>query len=599
MYKKNTTMKIKILLGALACSALLASCSDQMNYREDTGGKYNKEDIEKIFDRVTGFVTNVYASVDCGFDEYGAAFESSATDESDYSVAGNSIETFFNGSWSPSKSMNTMWTQMYTGISAANLYLDQFSEGLTFPEHELDDNYSKEIFQYKNRFPYEVRFLRAYFYFNLVRQYGAVPFYTKDIQPEEVNNLERTPAKDIFKFIDEECAAIADKLPSQWSEDNGVGVANENLRATRLAVLALRARAALYAASPLFNTENDASLWRTAALRNKEVIDACLKEGFKLPADYNSIWAADNTTIAPGHEMIFVRSTMYSAGNYGRRLEQRNFPVGITGAGAGGNCPTQSLVEAYDVAADGSELDWNDPNEAMKSIDKLDPRFAKTVARNGDVWPFYNAARLETYENGASGLPAIGATTTGYYLKKLLDNKKVIDLRPGKNTTAVHSWVVFRLGEFYLNYAEAVFRMTGGADVAPNGDGFTSGYLKTAREAVNETRTRAGVAGLPTNLTSDQFWHKYERERMVELAFEGHRFWDVRRWKEGDKFSGKNIYVMHITKNNDGTFNYERQTLADTRIDWNDKMYFFPIPVDEMLKHEQYGVKWNQNTGWE
>ena len=82
------------------------------------------------------------------------------------------------------------------------------------------------------------------------------------------------------------------------------------------------------------------------------------------------------------------------------------------------------------------------------------------------------------------------------------------------------------------------------------------------------------------------------------FAFEGHRFWDVRRWKEGEKFSGKNIYVMHITKNDDGTFNYERNTLAETRNDWDDKMYFFPIPVDEMLKHQQYGVAWEQNPGW-
>ena len=150
--------------------------------------------------------------------------------------------------------------------------------------------------------------------------------------------------------------------------------------------------------------------------------------------------------------------------------------------------------------------------------------------------------------------------------------------------TSRHSWITYRLGEFYLNYAEAVFRYTGSAD-APGDWGMT------AREAVNVIRNRADVQmpELSTGLSADAFWEKYENERMVELAFEGHRFWDLRRWKEGDKLGS--IIQMKLTKNADGTISYNRQTVNRT---WDDKMYLFPIPQTELMKNPNL----TQNPGW-
>ena len=181
----------------------------------------------------------------------------------------------------------------------------------------------------------------------------------------------------------------------------------------------------------------------------------------------------------------------------------------------------------------------------------------------------------------------ICGTPTGYYLKKLLHGD--IDLTSKtKKQGDYHTWVTYRLGEFYLNYAEAAFKYLGSATA-------TSADLPmSADQAVDKIRQRAGMLDFPTSLSNDEWWSKYQNERMVELAFEGHRFWDVRRWKEADKFF-KNIQEMKITKNDDGPFTYTRETVQRQ---WDDKMYLFPIPNDVMLKHEKYGQKWEQNPGW-
>ena len=127
-----------------------------------------------------------------------------------------------------------------------------------------------------------------------------------------------------------------------------------------------------------------------------------------------------------------------------------------------------------------------------------------------------------------------------------------------------------------------------------NADATTAEFPLSAREAVNTIRAREDVKmpALATGLSNDEFWQKYQNERMVELAFEGHRFWDLRRWKEGSKLAS--IVEMHITKNADGSFTYTRRPVQRV---WSDKMYFFPIPQSEILKHRQ--VNFPQNPNWE
>ena len=143
------------------------------------------------------------------------------------------------------------------------------------------------------------------------------------------------------------------------------------------------------------------------------------------------------------------------------------------------------------------------------------------------------------------------------------------------------------MGEFYLNYAEAVFRYLGSADATD------SEFTMSAREAASMTREREGVEmpAFPLNMSNDAFWEAYKKERMVELAFEGHRFWDVRRWKEADKYF-VNIEGLQISKTGDNAA-YSYATVVNTR-QWDDKMYLFPIPQSERMKNPNL----SQNPGW-
>lgn len=564
-----------IALGALATISLIG-CNDEMEYREHTN--YDKEYIQRNFDNVGGMITDIYAKLDYDFGSFDGAMLASATDEAEYAWEDNEIHDFYNGAWGPSNPKTSTWTNAYSAIQSCNLYLEEFL-GLTFPDLVLNDDYQAQMFRYQN-YENEVRFLRAYFYFNLVRHYGDVPFFTKRLTTKEVNILVRTPYKEVLNFVVEECDAIMNKIPVDYTKLGSMALPGnqENGRANRLAVLALKARTLLYAASPLFNPENKKELWYEAAKANQAVIDSCAKHNVSL-GKYTDIWGTENWS---GKEAIFVRRLTESSGS--NTLESRNFPIGIEG-GNSGNCPTQTLVDAYQMKATGKF--WDEPNSGYNPSNPYegrDPRFDMTIVKNGDTqWPSYNTLPVQTYFGGANGEPLSGATPTGYYLKKLLDAS--IDLRPGKETKSRHSWITFRLGEFYLNYAEAVFKYWGAADMT------SSEFPLSAREAVNIIRNREDVQMPPleTGLSQNIFWEYYTNERMVELAFEGHRFWDVRRWKEGEKF--KSIVQMKITKNADETYAYTRKT--KNRL-WDDKMYFFPIPQSERMKNPNL----TQNSGY-
>jgi len=345
--------------------------------------------------------------------------------------------------------------------------------------------------------------------------------------------------------------------------------------------LALKARTALYAASPLFNTNNDVEFWHQAALANKAVIDSCLANGFSL-INYADLWTSENWSQP---EMIFMRRYYGKTDVNSNVLEKYNYPIGIDG-GASGNCPSQNLVDAYEMQAtgkawdeDGSGYDPENPYEGR------DPRFGMTIVKNSDTkWPAYNTEPFQTYYGGSNGEPTSGATPTGYYLKKYLIPS--VDLRStSTNTTAKHTWITYRLGEFYLNYAEAVFKYLGSADAT------STEFPMSAREAVNYIRKRTDVQmpEFPTGLSNNDFWKKYQNERMVELAFEGHRFYDLRRWKEGETLS--RLTEMKLTKNNDGTISYTRNVVSRV---WDEKMYLFPIPQSERSKNSNL----DQNPGW-
>ena len=571
----------KVVFGA-ATVLLLASCGDRMDYKEYN--VYDKDYVTQNFTRIGGFMTNLYNTVDYDFGNFSSgAMLASASDESEYSQMGNAIEDFYNGAWSPSNAKESLpsgWTKMYQGIATANAYLDEFQDA-TFDELALNTDYQAQMHRYQN-YQYEARFMRAYYYFNLVKTYGGVPLITKVMSADEVNLMSRSTSDEVFKFIMDECDDIKDKIVANYSDLGQYALTSEESgRADRLAVLALKARAALYWASPLFNPSNDNERYHQAALYTKQLLDACDERGKGLTANYSDLWNARSyNTASIVKEIIFGRR--YNSSSSGDHVvEGYNYPAGIEG-GTGGNCPTQNLVDAYDmkdgspIGATGSGYDEANP------YNNRDPRLAATIARNGDVWPTYQTAALQTYQGGANGEPLTNATPTGYYLKKLC-NGSISLASSATLQNATHMWLTFRVGEFWLNYAEAMFRYTGSATAT------TADLPVSALDAVNKTRQRAGVGNI-TDTDAATFWTRYQKERMVELAFEGHRFWDVRRWKEADKFF-TSITEMKLTKNDDGSISYNRKSVARQ---WSDKMYLFPIPQTERMKNPNL----EQNTGW-
>lgn len=426
--------------------------------------------------------------------------------------------------------------------------------------------------------------MRAYFYFLLVRQYGEVPLITESLDADEANNMPKSSVEDIFKFIDDECKIVKDSIIKDYAGAY-ISLEDENGRVNNLGALALRARAALYHASPLFNTNNDKELWRQAAQRAKECLDTCNVRGMRLAKDYASLFTESSWKDSEAmKEVIFARRN--AADN---AFEKRNFPIGMAN-GAGGNCPTQNLVDAYEMT---NGLDIKDPNSGYDENNPYanrDARLAATVAVNGEKWPdALPKDALELWYGGDNSRSVTYGTPTGYYLKKYLNRTTVIS--GNSATSAYHNWILFRLGQVYLDYAEAMLNYTGsGYDKA-------EGFNLSAADAINMVRKRAGQPNIATGLDYDAFWNRYQNERFVELAFEGHRFFDVRRWMKGKAYF-ENIKVMEIIKNDDGTFNYTPVTNPSyiTKRTWKgDYMNLFPIPQADILKSGAL----TQNPGWE
>jgi hypothetical protein len=192
---------------------------------------------------------------------------------------------------------------------------------------------------------------------------------------------------------------------------------------------------------------------------------------------------------------------------------------------------------------------------------------------------------VETYIGGNSAISTdvnnLRNTRTGYYLRKFNSAQSEIGAEDDGYAK------MFRLGELYLNFAEAAYNAKG-PDAAISG--------MSAREAVNAVRTRAGMPELPAGMSKEDFEKRYRNERRVELAFEEHRFFDVRRWKILNE-TDRGVTGMRITKNEEGTFNYERIKMVD-RATAAERYLLFPIPQSEVAKMQQYtGQNW-QNPGW-
>ena len=554
----------RICLFILAC-LVPAACVD-LNYSEE-----NTRDEEWTYEYfengIKNMVFDVYAQVyNNEFESNSAYFLAGATDEAQYALETGAVNNYVNGGWSAANPYSRTWSKCYTAIADANMFLEKLAQA-DISSWQYNPDYRNWV-QQLELFPYEVRFLRAYFYFELFRSYGDVPLVTTTLTNAEANTITRTPADEIVKFIVEEIDEIAPYLPVSYVTE----VNSEVGRATRGAALALKARTLLYAASPLFNPTNDQSRWAAAAEACKVILDNAATWGLKLSA-YGSLW---------GHDAFYNPELIFGLGRGEfNSFEMANYPVGVEN-GSSGNCPTQTLVDQYEYQEGGQTFGERYPGSidlaSVNPYEGLDPRFALTVVKNGDEWPTNGSQKkaIETFNGGFNASPKYGATPTGYYLKKYVDGACVTTA--DNQTTRRHTWILFRLGEIYLDYAEAVFNATGSAKDATFG--------MTANEAINVLRKRSDIQ-MPEFTEDGEAWvARYERERLVELAFENHRFWDVRRWKKGAQYF-QTIQVANISAG-------LQLTRATVSRQWDEKYNFYPIPQSELKKNPNL----TQNAGW-
>lgn len=548
---------------AINIAFTLSSCNGFLDREEDSF--IDKTATFDSYNRTKQYLTYAYTLLPDGLNRFSReAMLASATDDAEFAIESAEIQQFNNGSWNALNNPDDVWNRYFSGISKCCTLLENTNHvnldiSRLDPDKQVEyANSLKDIRMWRA----EARFLRAYFHFELLKRYGPIPIVTSTLSIN--GNYENTPRptmKEVVDFIAKECDIAADTLElTPWRNVNDAFG-----RATKGAALALKSRLLLYAASPLYvdfgdtneaNKPTDVALWKAAADAAKAVIDL---NQYELASSYADLFKND----FQNKEYIFVRR--YAANS---DFEKSNFPVSF--GGKGGTNPSQNLVDDYEML-DGTPFDWNDPAKAAQPFENRDARLGATILMN--MAPF-KGKKVATYPEGADATPNPNATKTGYYLRKFLNED--VNIQTGGSSSG-HVVPLFRLAEIYLNYAEAL------NECDPTNPDIAL-YL-------NKVRNRASLPNVSA-LSQEQMRAVIQHERRVELAFEEHRSWDVRRWKIASSTLGAPLMGVQIERKPLGGYTY-MPVKVEQRV-FQPKMYWYPIPQSEVLKLKQ----WKQNNGW-
>jgi hypothetical protein len=558
-------MKLKfnyiLLASAIALGGLAVSCDSDLLDVQPTD-RISDDAIASDSSLFEDFVINRYMGVRLMDKEaegtppgFGRGFEyamwASLTDEAIYN---NDDNTWLvqRGQLAPENTgiTGTIWSRSYRSIRECNYALSIINDVVMSSQR-------------KAQLTAELKFIRAYRYHDLVRNYGAVVLmgdnvYDLDNDLTDASLFVRSSVADGMQYITTELAQAAAGLPATIDNNWKLG------RATKGAALALKARVQLYAASPLYN----AGTWQAAADAAKEVMNL----GYSLHSDYRNLFLTPSSS-----EIIFER--LYSVGARHVCLEISNGPNGY--GGWAGNSPLQNLVDAYEVKVDANTaepFDWSNPTHVQNPYINRDPRFYASILYNGAS---YRGRQIETFlpggQDSKDGRDNWNASKTGYYLLKFLDDK--LPISNPWDVAGVQPWIYLRYAEVLLNYAEA--------------QNEAAGPDASVYDAINLIRVRAGMPQLPVGLTQATMRDAIRRERQVELAFEEHRFYDVRRWKIAIDTENEPAYGVNITKSG-STLTFEKKVALDGR-KFEEKHYWLPIPRAEILSS---GNKLEQNPSY-
>jgi hypothetical protein len=470
----------------------------------------------------------------------------------------------------------------------------------------------------------EAKFLRAYYYHQLMRYYGGVPIIDSpyglgaDTYKAARNTFEET-INFIVKDLDESAALLAGKAVVRG-------------RAGEIAALALKSRVLLYAASDLhdgptakgksavlaaytkldlvaYSTGTRAERWQKAQAAAKAVLDKTSgnQMGLSAPVTHQAgIQNYINNSMARSggeKEIILGRYFINAKQEGGGRQGLFNGPNGYNNWA--GNTPVQLLVDDYEMM-DGTKFSWSNEEHSSKPYENRDPRFYATVMHDGTNWKTRSpgnaskdpANQIQTgqYEisSGSGKVPHFGLDTrkssiedwngsyTGYYFRKFTDpNPAIVD----QNTWQQIPWPFFRYTEAVLNYVEACIEL---------------GQEGEAKEWLNKIRFRSGMPAITESGTALR--DRYRNERRIEMAFEEQRYHDARRWMIAPTTLGQKVKVINIfgtlkagktvtvykydKSNYDYTYKVVDMDPGKENRAWLDKMYFLPIHRDEMNRNK-------------
>lgn len=569
--------KVKTILYGAALLLLVNACDSILD--REVVLSLTEDDVLTLYNNTQSRAVAIYNYLPSGFRCVDGAMMASASDEAEYTLETSSIQMFNVGSWNAKNNPDGgSWWNNFRGIYLVNHFLAN-SDNLDLEMYRLNpDDIGHEQYQNRldniKRWKYEVRFLRAYFYFELIKRYGGVPVITRPV--EIGDSFPRNTLDSCVNFIVKECDDIALGLPFKYTEQENLG------RATRGAVLALKSRVLLYAASDLFNSpEKWASdyankdlisvkpidrkeRWKRAADAAKDVIDLA-DAGYALSNNYQGIFRSYTDT-----EIILARRDGAS-----NDFEKANYPVGYD-LGNSGNTPSLNLLDDYEML-DGTAFDWSNKNHAANPYKGRDPRLAFTILSNMTK---FNGRPVECWTGGRDGKGVPRATKTGQYLLKYIDPE--LNLLEGR--TSVHTWILIRLAEVYLNYIEAL------NEYQPTHSDIKIYYDKIRR------REGIKMPVLPDGLDQDAVRQKIRHERRIELAFEDHRLWDARRWMiAADNEMGKGVLNIPLRGleilNRGGVPSYS--PIEIEKRNFEPKMYLYPIPQGDLDI-----AGWSQNPLW-
>jgi hypothetical protein len=580
-----TAMKIicKYTILSLCVLLPLFSCEDFLDKKPLT--EISEADVWEDPALVNAFVNSRYNQVGVGWTE---SWQSSVVDET-YLTWSRGCEPITQGYVSPSELGrmngawwgwdNRAWNTVWANISNCNLFFDKIDDVPFSNENE------------RSLLKGQVRFIRALMYHDLISRWGAMPLITKAYtlnDVEEIMATERATYQECVDFMVLELDKAASELPPDFSgADKG--------RATSIAALALKSRILLYAASDLMNIDveseytgypsPDPNRWDKAADAAKTCIEQALANGHGLYDRYGDDVKQNYTQLfldGGNEEVIFDRQGTTSAdGESINTIDQTNGPNGY--GLWGGNTPLQELVDAFEMA-DGSEFDWNNPEHKKNPYANRDQHLYASVLCDGDPWKEREVECFIDADADGNELTSGGrdskyggdswnTSLTGYNMRKFMDESYVPN---SWNVRTPKNWIWLRLAEQYLNLAEAYF-MTGNEN--------------EAREALNMIRKRARMPEV--NVSGGELIEKIRNERRIELAFEEHRYYDVRRWKLGEKYLNKTVTGVTIVKLPDGTKIYTPGKTVEER-KFAKHMYWLPIPKGETDKNPRI----KQNPGY-